>query len=614
MRDCVNAGFFVSGFGVCACYGDINAMTEDSDLLHAYAETRSEAAFAELVKRRVGLVYSVALRQVGGDAHLAQDVAQRVFTDLARKAAALAGRPVLSGWLYRSAQFAASDVVRSERRRRVREQENLIMNATVGPGGSDSAVDWDKLRPVLDEAMAELGDEDRDAVALRFLEEKPFAEIGRRLAISEEAARKRVSRALEKLHAGLAQRGITSTTAALALALGNQAAAAVPAGIAASVTGAALAGVANTGGAAAFLTFMSTTKVVSGIAGAVTLLAVFSALRDSGRVREATATIVSISAERDELKERLGALSRERNDIGDAGSDATTGGPKPSTPRVASLSMPAHSHDAAYRSAAWGLTSPVNLALEHPEARAAFVQQEVLRAMARFGHFFKSTGISSEVQGEIGKHFNAYAEAMLDYYSAVRAQGFGPMNPPQDPNVLVELLRMENDVVARFTDDLRVVLGDERTKQFIEYQKSVPEINVADQLAAQLYATDVPLTGPQALQLVQLLKDSRHDGDTKPSPTNTMNGTFVSSESLGAAVQFSNLVTGSLMMPGRLTWAAPITDAAIARAQTILAPTQLQALRQLQAQQVAQYQLAPPTPKGATPEQALQIVRKQGAK
>ncbi|MBL9186802.1 MAG: sigma-70 family RNA polymerase sigma factor [Opitutaceae bacterium] len=242
-------------------------MTEDSELLQAYAETRSQTAFAELVKRRVGLVYSVALRQVGGDTHLAQDVTQRVFADLARKATTLASRPVLSGWLYRSAQFAASDLVRSERRRRAREQENLIMNATLSADGTDPAVDWDKLRPVLDEAMAELGDEDRDAVALRFLEEKPFAEVGRRLAISEEAARKRVSRALDKLHDCLAQRGVTSTTAALALALGNQATAAVPAGLAASVATMALAGAGTWLGPA--ISFMSMSKLQVGVAGAL---------------------------------------------------------------------------------------------------------------------------------------------------------------------------------------------------------------------------------------------------------------------------------------------------------------------------------------------------------
>src|SRR5712671_2467627 len=100
----------------------------DAELLRRYAEEKSEAAFAELVRRRVNLVYSVALRQVGGDAHLAEDVTQRVFADLARQAKQLTGHAVLSGWLYRSAQFAATDVVRAERRRRVREQEAQTMN------------------------------------------------------------------------------------------------------------------------------------------------------------------------------------------------------------------------------------------------------------------------------------------------------------------------------------------------------------------------------------------------------------------------------------------------------------------------------------------------------
>src|SRR3954468_19128631 len=103
-------------------------MVEDSELLRRYVEERSQAAFTQLVERRVNLVYAVALRQVGGDAHLAEDVTQKVFADLARKAASLTGRPVLSGWLYRSAQYAGTDVVRSERRRRAREQETQFMN------------------------------------------------------------------------------------------------------------------------------------------------------------------------------------------------------------------------------------------------------------------------------------------------------------------------------------------------------------------------------------------------------------------------------------------------------------------------------------------------------
>src|SRR5207247_6520885 len=131
-------------------------MTPDGELLRRYTETNSENAFAELVGRHLNLVYSAALRQVNGDAHLAQDVAQTVFADLARKAASLAHRPVLTGWLYTSAHFAAAKAVRTEQRRHTREEEAQLVNQLLcdpAPG-----LDWERLRPVLDAAMLELNE------------------------------------------------------------------------------------------------------------------------------------------------------------------------------------------------------------------------------------------------------------------------------------------------------------------------------------------------------------------------------------------------------------------------------------------------------------------------
>src|SRR3954469_25254903 len=138
-------------------------MTEDTELLRRYAEENSEAAFTELVERRLGLVYAVALRQTR-DAHLAQEIAQTVFTRLERKASSLARQPVLAGWLYRSAQFAASDAMRTEWRRQVREQEAHTMNEILSE--DRSAGDWDKLRPDLDHVLSELDESDRDALVL----------------------------------------------------------------------------------------------------------------------------------------------------------------------------------------------------------------------------------------------------------------------------------------------------------------------------------------------------------------------------------------------------------------------------------------------------------------
>src|SRR3954463_826934 len=242
-------------------------MIEDTELLRRYAEGHSEAAFTELVERRLGLVYAVALRQTGGDAHRAHDIAQTVFTNLARKASSLARQPVVAGWLYRSAQFAASDAMRTEWRRQVREEEAHTMNEILSE--DRSAGDWDKLRPDLDQVLSELDESDRDALVLRFFDDRPFADVGAKLNLTENAARMRVERALAKVRALLARRGVTSTTAALAGVLTSQVGIAAPAAMVASVSSAALAGAASGGAlvtATGLIKIMSTTKIITAAA------------------------------------------------------------------------------------------------------------------------------------------------------------------------------------------------------------------------------------------------------------------------------------------------------------------------------------------------------------
>ena len=237
-------------------------MIEDAELLRRYAENKSEAAFTELVQRRIDLVYAAALRRVG-DAHLAEEITQTVFVTLARKAASLAQHPVLSGWLHRSTQFAAIDALRARHIRELREEEAEIMKDDAAAGSSET-IDWQELRPVIDSLLDRLNDADRDAVMLRFFEGRSFSAIGEKLSLTEDAARRRVDRALDKLHALLARRGVKSTAAARGVALANQAAVAAPAGLAASVTGAALAG--TTAGTAGWLvTFMTMNKLQIGI-------------------------------------------------------------------------------------------------------------------------------------------------------------------------------------------------------------------------------------------------------------------------------------------------------------------------------------------------------------
>src|SRR5713226_3979705 len=246
-------------------------MTDNDELLRQYAETGSEQAFAELVLRNLPLVYSAALRQVGGDEQLAKDVAQSVFTDLARKAASLRGRGVLTGWLYTSARFAAANTARAHRRRQIRERAAIAMQGGAFNPTPEPA--WEEITPVLDAAMAELNADERAAVLLRFFENKELKAVGLALGVSEDAARMRVNRALEKLRDLLARRGITSAPAALGAALCAHAVQGVPAGLAASLAATALTAAASAAAGTTFTTsllqLMASTKVKISLAALV---------------------------------------------------------------------------------------------------------------------------------------------------------------------------------------------------------------------------------------------------------------------------------------------------------------------------------------------------------
>jgi RNA polymerase sigma factor (sigma-70 family) len=239
-------------------------MLTDAEMLQRYARERDERAFAELVQRHIGVVYGAALRRTGGRTHLAEEIAQKVFTDLARKAATLSHHPALTGWLHRSTRYAAIDVARAELRGQKLFQTLATMPDTNIP--DETPVQWERLRPVLDEAMDHLKEPDREAMLLRYFEGLSFVEVGVRMNLSENAARMRTERALEKLRGHLGKRGVTSTTVALGLLLGNQAFAAAPVGLAATLTSTALAAAPATGG---FVTFLLMNKITAPALSAV---------------------------------------------------------------------------------------------------------------------------------------------------------------------------------------------------------------------------------------------------------------------------------------------------------------------------------------------------------
>ncbi|MDB6026665.1 MAG: polymerase, sigma-24 subunit, subfamily [Verrucomicrobiales bacterium] len=286
----------------------------DGDLLRRYAETGSEDAFAELVRRHVDLVYSAALRQVNGDAHLAQDVAQTVFGNLASKAASLSSRDVLTGWLYTSTRFAACNAVRTERRRQTYEHEANSMRELLVDSGPE--LDWSRLQPELDAVMDELNETDREAILLRYFENRRLADVGERLGLSEDGARKRVDRALNKLRDQFAQKGITTTATALSLVITANAVQAAPVGVTAAIVAAAVV----SGTALSTSTALAATKIITMTTLQKTLVtAAFAVVAGLGiyeayqaiQLRDRVRTLQQQQAA---INEKFQQLQRERDD------------------------------------------------------------------------------------------------------------------------------------------------------------------------------------------------------------------------------------------------------------------------------------------------------------
>lgn len=207
----------------------------DDEWLAEYAASGSEEAFAALTKRYLNLVYSAAVRQVR-DSHLAEEITQTVFIILSRKARALRPGTVLPGWLLCTTRFTCTNVLVSQHRRQKREEEAARMQNM-----PSEEFNWEQMAPFLDEAMADLGKKDRDALALRFFAEKSLKDVGAALDIDAEAARKRVERAVVKLRSSFAKRGVTLSTVAIMGALSANAVQAAPAVMAGSIAAAAIA-------------------------------------------------------------------------------------------------------------------------------------------------------------------------------------------------------------------------------------------------------------------------------------------------------------------------------------------------------------------------------------
>lgn len=289
----------------------MNSLT-DQQLLRHYIARRSDAAFAELVRRHVDLVYSAALR-MARDAHLAQDVTQGAFVALAQNAPQLTDRPVLTGWLHRTAQNLAANAVRSEVRRRAREQEAAAMNQLLA---NESDANWKIIAPHLDAALGELNEAERDAVLLRYFEKKSAEQMAQILGVSSEAAQKRVNRAVEKLREFLSKRKIMIGASGLAVLISANAVQAAPVGLTAAISAAAIwpgTAVKTSTVIAATKTIAMTTLQKTLVTATVAVLA-GAGIYETRQASQLRDQIQMLQQQQAPMAEQIQQLQRERDD------------------------------------------------------------------------------------------------------------------------------------------------------------------------------------------------------------------------------------------------------------------------------------------------------------
>jgi len=414
----------------------------DSELLRAYAGSRSESAFAELVRRYVDLVYSAALRMVC-DSHLAEDVSQCVFAALAKNAGQLVERRVLSGWLHRTTQNIAAQTVRSEVRRRAREQEAAAMNEL-----QESNAIWEQISPHLDHGLGELNEPDRDALLLRYFEGKSAREMAQILGISDEAAQKRVSRAVERLREFFVRRGVTLSASGLVVVIAANAVQSAPVGLAVAISAVSvLAGAAlQTSTAIAATKVIAMTTLQKTVIGATLAVAVGTGVyeaRQNSRLRE---QVQSLEQQQAPLSEQVQQLTRERDDAIKRLAILSTGPtPRLPAPRIQPPTPPAED-------------------LASTNLYARFKNKAPKLTVEQVGPYLKANGRNAAsllAAYRTTREPSLLAEAMQSY--------------PNDPQVAFEAI-FKNDASAQ-----------ERRQWLDTFKKSEPDNALANYLSAVDY-------------------------------------------------------------------------------------------------------------------------------
>ena len=472
-------------------------MTDTQQLLAEYGKTGSEEAFRELVSRYVDLVYSAAIRLVNGDAHLAEDVTQTVFADLARMAGKLARGSMLGGWLHRHTCFVASKVMRSERRRLAREREAVEMNASE----DHSAANFALIAPVLDEAVNQLGTEDRTAIMLRYFEQKDFRSVGEALGSNEEAARKRVDRALNKLESLLKVRGVALSGAALATVLTAQTVSAAPAGFALTISTAALASAAaGTGTTLTILEIMSMTKLKIGVVTAVVAAGVaipwVMQHNTQTKLDEANASLRRQTEETSHLvaeNERLSKLVAKANE---PGATVAAAAPSSDTLKLRGEVGRLKRENAEIAASRTNGPSALSGMTDNPEMYEMIRKQQRAGMSMVYKDFTNRTSLSPE-QSE--KLFDLMADNVMDNIERITEV----LKDGKTGDALNEVFTAQD---AAFLEKLQSVLTPEEIAQYKDYTQNIASYLTSEQFKSMM-SGDKAENDEKAKQIYKLMQE-----------------------------------------------------------------------------------------------------------
>lgn len=476
-------------------------MTETGHLMRQYARSGSEDAFREIVSRYVNLVHSAALRLVNGNDALARDVAQTVFIDLARAARSMPEETALGGWLHRHTCFVASKALRAERRRRLREEKAFAMSSPEADADHEMAL----LAPVLDEAINQLKAEDRQAVILRYFDQLEFGAVGEALGTNEEAARKRVNRALDKLQALLRNRGVALSTAVVASALGAHAVQAAPVGLAAALSATALASAGATASIATTLQLFTMTKLQTTCATALLLAAVSVPFVLQHKAKS------KLAAENHDLRlqaAQVEELSAENLRLSNllARSKAAVATSAPSPEQNSEL-LKLRGQVGVLRQTATEAVATAESARQTPSPLADLAQDPALIKALRDQ---QRMGMASIYQG-MAKRANLSPEAMekfndtlADYVMTNITHLTDGLRENRSPAEMERLFAQEE---AALDAKVKEIAGDAGFKQWQEYNRDLASYITAEQFKGMMLQGDKETKDRQGRQLFELLQE-----------------------------------------------------------------------------------------------------------